>query len=170
MDVMKFQLLPYITPCFPGEPLQPKLPVHQRRRHAGLRLGGAGPEAELGGEGRWRGGKRSASGRRRHPPPGSPTGHESGKLVLLRRIVTSNVLTSTHLGSLKNHSTTRTMKCRSTTSCWNVMGQSSVYYLTSIFSVHLSALPTIFTFLAEGVHITNSAPINIFLLEINLRI
>ena len=36
--------------------------------------------------------------------PGSPTGHDSGKLVLLRRIVTSNVLTSTHLGSLKNNS------------------------------------------------------------------
>ena len=33
-----------------GEPLLHELPVHQRGRHAGPRLGGEGPEAELGGE------------------------------------------------------------------------------------------------------------------------
>merc|ERR1719192_534965 len=38
-----------------------------------------------------------------------------------------------NLGSLKNQSATRTVKCRSTASCWKVMGPSSAYFLTSSF-------------------------------------
>ena len=113
-------------PDAPGEPLQHELPVHHRGQQAGLRLGGEGPEAELGGadeeveDGQHRVIHHLAL--RTPPPPQSNLpiapllGHESGKLILLHRIVTRKILNTIC------NSATMTVKCRSMASCWQVMG------------------------------------------------
>ena len=100
-------------PDAPGEPLQHELPVHHRGQQAGLRLGGEGPEAELGGadeeveDGQHRVIHHLAL--RTPPPPQSNLpiapllGHESGKLILLHRIVTRKILNTICLPEQQRH-------------------------------------------------------------------